>query len=161
MSKEKIAFESFLTDVTPENLEFVNMTHDFLLKNGCTCKIELAKSGYVVSYLLAKTKKVILNYVFRKSGLIVRIYADNINGYLDILKTLPDNMVKAIEKAPVCKRLVDPTKCNSRCNMGYVFDLNGTNYQKCRFNSFMFEVKDENFKAITAFIEDELRCRTA
>ncbi len=161
MSKEQIVFEDFLTNVSPVNLDFVNKTHDFLLQNGCTYKIEVAKSGHVVSYVLAKTKKVIVNYVFRKSGLIIRIYGDHINKYTDILTSLPENMAKTIEKAPVCKRLVDPTKCNSRCTMGYVFDLKGTTHQKCRYNSFMFEVKEENYEAIKSFLELELKNRTA
>lgn len=161
MPKEEIKFDDFILNVSPENLDFVHKTHSFMLENGCSVKIEAAKSGHVLSYLLPKTKKVIINYVFRKGGLIVRIYGDNVSKYADIMGTLPSGMVKAIEKAPVCKRLVDPTKCNSRCPMGYVFDLNGKTYQNCRYNSFMFAVTDENYASIHNFIERELKERTA
>ncbi|MCL2703085.1 MAG: hypothetical protein FWE91_05700 [Defluviitaleaceae bacterium] len=159
MPKDEIKLEDFLLNVSPANLGFVHGTHDLLLTNGCTYKIETAKSGHVMSYLLPKTKKVIINYVFRKNSMIIRIYGDNIGKYTEILKTLPENMVKAIEKAPVCKRLVDPAKCNSQCPLGYVFDLNGKTYQNCRYNSFMFEVKEENFASIRDFVERELRER--
>ena len=125
MPKETVKFEDFLLDVNPENLGFIHDTHELMLQNNCTYKIEAAKSGYVFSYILPKTKKVIANYVFRKTGMIIRIYGDNVSKYADILNTLPAGMVEAIEKAPVCKRLVDPAKCNSRCPLGYVFDLNG------------------------------------
>lgn len=161
MPKEQIKFDDFLLNVSPENLGFVHETHDFMLQNGCSFKIEAAKSGNVLSYLLPKTKKVIVNYVFRKSGMIIRIYGDNISKYIDIMQMLPKGMINAIEKAPVCKRLVDPTKCNSRCPMGYVFDLNGKTYQNCRYYSFMFDVTDENYASIRNFIEQELKERTA
>jgi hypothetical protein len=159
MPKEEVKFEDFLLNVSPANLGFVNEIHDFLLENGCSFKIEAAKSGHVLSYLLPKTKKVIVNYVFRKSGMIVRIYGANIGNYADFLSSLPNGMIKAIEKAPACKRLADPTKCNSRCPLGYVFDLSGKTYKNCRYNSFMFELKDEHFTAIRDFIEKELEER--
>lgn len=161
MAKEEIKFEDFLADVSPLNQDFVNETHSFLLGNGCKYKIEAAKSGFVVSYSHSKTKKVVINYVFRKSGLIIRIYGDNVSKYADVLDKLPDGMVKAIQKAPVCKRLIDPEKCNSRCAMGYQFSLKGTDYQKCRYSSFMFEVKDENYASVRDFLERELKERAA
>ena len=160
MSKEEIKFEDFLMNVSPENLGFVHETHDLMLQRGCSCKIEAAKSGHVLSYVLPKTKKVIANYVFRKSGLIIRVYGDNISKYADFLHSLPDGMVRAIEKAPVCKRLIDPDKCNSRCPLGYVFDLHGKTYQNCRYSSFMFDVKEENYDSIRSFLERELKERT-
>ena len=161
MPKEEIKFEDFLLNVNPANLDFVNEIHEYLLENGCSYKIEAAKNGHVLSYTLPKTKKVLINYVFRKNGMIVRIYGDNIGKYTDILNTLPEGMVKAIEKAPICKRLIDPAKCNSRCPMGYVFELDGKEYKNCRYSSFMFEMKDENFAAIRDFIERELKERLA
>ena len=161
MAKEEIKFEDFLTNVSPENLGFVHETHELLLQNGCSYKIEAAKSGYVFSYLTPKTKKVLANYVFRKKGMLVRVYGDNIGRYADILGTLPDGMVKAIEKAPVCKRLLDPAKCNARCPMGYVFALNEKTLKNCRYKSFMFDVREENHSAIRDFLMRELKERTA
>lgn len=161
MAKDEISFEDFLQNVGHEILVFVNETHEFMLQNGCTFKIEAAKSGHVVSYILMKTKKVIANYVFRKNGLIIRIYGDNISQYAEILDVLPDGMTAAIEKAPACKRLIDPSKCNSRCGMGYVFELKGSPIQRCRYGSFMFDVKGENCAAIRAFLEREIKERIA
>jgi len=68
-------------------------------------------------------------------------------------------MVKAIEKAPVCKRLIDITKCNSKCRMGYDFTLKDTQYQKCQYNCFMFLVTDENISFINEFLANELNAR--
>ena len=159
MPKEEIKFEDFLLNVSPANIVFINEVNDHLLQKGCTYKIESAKNGHVLSYNLPKTKKVIINYVFRKKGMLVRIYGDNIVKYEDILKTLPEGMTKAVEEAPKCKRLHDPTKCNSRCPMGYIFELNGKEYKNCRYSSFMFEIKSENFEAIRDFIDHELKER--
>lgn len=161
MPKEVIKFEDFLLNVDRANLGFINETHEYMLQQGCTYKIEAAKSGHVLSYQMPKTKRVLINYIFRKVGMLVRIYGDNVGKYAESLNTLPDNMKAAIEKAPICKRLVDPTKCNSRCPLGYVFDLNEKTYQSCRYGAFEFEIKEENHDAIRGFVERELNERMA
>jgi hypothetical protein len=68
-------------------------------------------------------------------------------------------MKKTIESAPICKRLHDPDKCNSRCPMGYTFELNGNLYKNCRYNSFIFPVNEENHEAIRQFLEREMQER--
>jgi hypothetical protein len=93
--------------------------------------------------------------------MLVRIYADGVGGYADILETFPPDMIKVIEKAPPCKRLSDIAPCNSRCPMGAVFELNGTLHKKCRYSSFMFTVNDESHASIRQFIEKELAGRMA
>lgn len=160
MDKKELHYEDFLEEVNPIYREFVDQTNDFLLQNGCKLKIELAKSGYLVSYSHTKTKRVIVNFVFRKNGLVIRIYGDYANKYVDFMETLPDVMIKTIDKSPVCKRLLDPAKCNSRCTMGYDFSIKGNHYQKCRYNCFMFEINDENIPYIKIFLENEIKERT-
>jgi hypothetical protein len=159
MAKEEIKFESFLENVSLENMSFVQDMHAFMLEKGCGFKIEAAKSGYVFSYLMPKTKKVVLNYVFRKSGMLVRIYADNIAKYPQLLETLPETLIEAVEKAPICKRLADPTKCNARCPMGYTFDLRGKTYKNCRYNAFLLSVNGESQGPLRGFIEREMQER--
>ena len=160
MDKKELKFEDFLMDVNPAYHEFVTSTHGFLLENGCSVKMDMAKNGYLVSYS-DKGKRVIANFVFRKSGLVIRIYGDNAHLYNDFMETLPDGMIKAIEKAPVCKRLMDITKCNSRCRMGYSFMLKGARHHKCQYNSFMFVVNVENIPAISGFLKKELAARAS
>ncbi len=161
MQKNEIPFEDFIANVTPDNEGFVSEVHSELIRRGCTYKIESAKNGHVLSYIMPTTKKTLLNYVFRKSGMIVRIYGDGISGYSEILEALPEGMVKGIEKAPLCKRLHDPAKCNSRCPMGYIFTINGTEHKKCRYSCFMFSVNEEHHAAIRRFIEREFSDRIA
>lgn len=139
---EKYTFHDFLDSVDVENQKFVSDLHDELTELGCKIEVKLARSGYVVSYIL--NKKTIANYVFRKKGLIARIYANHIVQYMEVLDTLPDGMVKTIQEAPVCKRLLDPSACNQRCSMGYDFILKGERMQKCRNGAFMFLLSEEN-----------------
>lgn len=153
-------FDDFLKDVHPAYQAFVRQTNDTLLENGYKMKMEMAKSGFVVSYLDAKTKRTILNFVFRKSGLVIRIYGEHVNGYLEFMETLPDMLAKTIDSAPICKRLVNPLTCNSRCPMGYDFVMKGKHHQKCRYSGFMFPIDDESVPYIEAFIANELRERS-
>ena len=151
---ENYTFDDFLASVDTENQEFVSEMHYELTKRGCKIVVNLAKSGYVVSYNL--NKKVIANYVFRKKGLVARIYASHIAQYMDILDTLPDDMVQDIQAAPICKRLVDPDTCNQKCSMGYDFVLKGERLRKCRNSAFMFSLSEENKPFIEALLLNEI-----
>ena len=155
-----VGFEDFIKNVNPEYHEFAEQLNGFLLDSACGMKISVAKNGYLVSYS-DKNKRVILNFVFRKNGLIARIYGDAVNTYLDFIETLPGGMIKAIEKAPACKRLIDFTQCNPKCRMGYDFTLKGKHHQKCRYSCFMFPVSHENNPFIKKFLENELNARSA
>lgn len=152
---ENYTFQDFLASVDGETQGFVSELHDELTALGCKIDVKLAKSGYVVSYSL--NKKTIANYVFRKKGLMARIYANHIAQYMDVLETLPEAMVEAIRKAPVCKRLVDPAACNPRCSMGYDFILKGERLQKCRNNAFLFLLSDETRPYAKALLLNEAK----
>ncbi len=147
---EKYAFEDFIASVEAADREFVCKLHEKLMELGCKTEVKLARSGYVVSYSFQK--KTVANYVFRKKGLIARIYANYLAGYMDILDTLPDEMTETIRKAPVCKRLIDPDDCNQRCSMGYDFIMKGERFLRCRNGAFMFLLTEES----KPFVEDIL-----
>lgn len=161
MEAQKPTFEQFLIDVDPSQLPYVMQIHTFLTDNGCKIKIELAKNGYVVSYTVVKVKKVIANFIFRKNGLLIRIYADNVSNYNNMLHAFPAEMQDAMVKASNCKRLLDPTKCSSRCPMGNVFSLRGETQKKCRYSSFVFLLSEQNTPFVQSFLENELRERSA
>ena len=151
-------FNDFLATVEPENRDFAAQMHEFLTEQGYTQKIDTAKNGYVVSYNDTEGK-VLVNFVFRKSGLVIRIYGNNISSYEDFLAALPQEMMKKVEKSPICRRLWDPTKCNSRCQMGYTFTLSDKEYRSCRFSCFMFKINDDNNPSIMDFIKKEMSYR--
>jgi hypothetical protein len=159
MSKEMIPFSAFVEAAGPQHIEFVNWLHNHMIENNCTFEIKEAKSGYVVSYIHKSTKRTVANYVFRRKGPMIRIYADNIVGYMEILDKWPGEMKAAIEKAGVCKRLLDPNACNPRCQMGFDFIMDGKRQQKCRNNSFMFFLDEETKPYLKDMMEREMKMR--
>ena len=158
MAVEKISFQQFFEAVAPENEAFVQDLHDYLLENGCKVTFEEKKSGYLASYKYGKPPKTVLNFVFRKSGMLTRIYGEQIGAYPAFLNTLPKEMVQHIEGAGICKRLVQNT-CSPKCS-GYDFMIGDQRFQKCRYNCFEFLMTEESRPYIKAFVEHELRERS-
>ena len=150
---EQGTFQDFLVTVEGENQGFVSELHDELTQLGCKTEIKSAKSGFVVSYTLHK--KTIANYVFRKKGLMTRIYVNHLDEYGEILETLPDGMARTVREAPVCKRLTDPAACNPKCATGYDFILEGERLQKCRNNAFFFLLSEETRPYVKALLLHE------
>ena len=161
MAKDEVSFEQFLTAVEHPYQGFISDLHNYLVDNDYKVKIELKSSGFFASYKHSKTKKSILNLLFRKKGLIARVYGENANKYLEFMDTLPEEMVKSIEKALVCKRLINPNDCNPKCSMGYDFSVNGSRFQKCKNSCFMFDINNKNNLYIMSFIENEIKARSA
>ena len=160
MPESLLNFEDFIICVDPKDQGFALETHEYMLQNGCKLKMTSAKNGYVVSYQHGKKKRVIMNFVFRKSGLVTRIYGDFVGLYPDYLEALPEKMMKSIEKAPGCKRFESPPRCSEKCS-GYVFTIKESQHAKCRYNCFMFEVDDESKPYILEFLEKELEMRNS
>ena len=100
-----------------------------------------------------------MNFVFRKKGMLTRIYGERISGYPDFLNSLPEEMVKAIESSAVCKRLVHGT-CNPKC-VGYDFSIENERFQKCRYSCFEFLMTSKSKPYIKSFIGHELMDRLA
>ena len=136
LMKKNIDFSEFMTAVSQENHAFIVNLHQELLHQGYRIHIKEARSGYVAAYVLHN--KTIANYIFRKKGMLIRIYGAHVNEYEAVLDTLPLEMQEAISHAPVCKRLLDPHACNPKCSMGYSFFMKHAYHQKCRNGAFMF-----------------------
>lgn len=152
-------FRLFLESVDGYNQDFVMELHEFFLQNNCKYEIKSAKSGFVVSYILESTKRTLATYIFRKSGIRIRIYPDQVSEYEDFLDSLPEKMKKDIRKASVCKRMINLEDCNPRCVMGYRFSLDGQLCQKCRYMAFQPVLNEENNPFIKQFLEKELEHR--
>lgn len=161
MADQKATYEEFLFDVPPTQRPFVDAMNEYLLAAGCTVEVKLSKTGHVVSYAYGPTKRVVLNYVFRKKGIFMRLYADHLAAYEGMLATLPAEMQKHLGKTSACRRMLDPTKCNAHCPMGYVFTLNGEEQKKCRYNCFLFLIDDESAPFLRKMVEAELKARAA
>lgn len=148
-------FMQFLNDVAFENRSFVIELDNYLTEKGCKRTIKTAKSGFVTSYSTPKSGKTLLNYVFRKSGVKIRIYAQNIGSYSAILSDFSAEMKKDIIKAGDCKKL-NGLKCSPTCMGGYAFIMDGFEYKKCKNMAFFHTIKEENYSFITKLIHSEL-----
>ena len=157
--KQVIAFDSYLSDIGAEFAAHAQAVHDNLTQAGCMVTLKEAKSGHVVSFTHKPTKKVVANLVARKGKSEIRIYADNYAGYLDAVKALPQSMLNAVKGSPNCSRLVDPTKCNGRCPLGYTMEIDATIYKKCRYGAFMFKLDEESLPHILTLLDSEVKGR--
>jgi len=157
MTQKKPGFEQFFETVDDENKPFVQNLHNYLLDNGCKVTFEEKKNGFLASYKYGKPPRALLNFLFRKQGMLTRIYGEHISGYPDFLDALPPEMVEHIENAGICHKLVH-NACSLRCD-GYDFMIGGTRFQKCRYNCFEFLMTEESRPFIKSFVEHEINER--
>lgn len=87
----------------------------------------------------------------------MRIYAQNVGEYDDILSDFPDNMKKDIIKGGDCKKL-NGLNCSPTCGGGYKFTMDGVEYKKCKNMAFFHSLEEGNFDAIRRLIEAEIDC---
>lgn len=158
MAAEKITFEQFFQHVEDKNQGFIQELHDYLVEIGCKESFEEKKSGMLASYKHKKLKRVIINMIFRKHGMLIRVYGENAFKYQDFLDIMPDNMIESVDKSGDCTWLTQK-KCSPKCG-GYDFHIKGQHFQKCKYNCFEFLIIDENKAFIRDFIDNELRERT-
>ena len=153
-----ITYDDFLRTVEENNRAFVDDMHSLFMDYGCTLEIKEAKQGYVATYTYKKNKKkvALMNYVFRRSGMMVRIYARHIGGYQSLLDSLPEDMKKSVIKAGDCKRLTGISECSPTCTAGYDFMMDGANYKKCKNSSFFWKVEPESMEYIRNMLKNEL-----
>ena len=157
MAQTKISFEQFIEAVDTDNKPFVVDLHTYLLDKGAKVTFEEKKSGYLASYKYGKPQRALMNFLFKKQGMLTRIYGERIAAYPDFLNTLPHEMVAAIEKAGICKRIVYNT-CSPKC-IGYDFIIGDGHFQKCRYGCFEFLITDESNPYILSFVKHELKER--
>lgn len=159
MSKPVYQFDDFLKKVDHEIKDFVSEVHTLLEQNQYKIKIEHKAAGFFLTYIDPMSKQKMLNFLFLKKGLCVRLYGSHCNAYPDVLNGLPEVMLKRIDKAKDCIALVNPEGkciCNTKKNKksaGYEFFLRGKYYQKCRTSCFYFHID----KSITPFLLDLLK----
>jgi len=156
MSKLNVQFCEYLDTVEKQYQDIVAEINEYLTDNGCKCEIKEAKSGFVVSYIYGTSKRTIASFVSRKTGMKIRIYAEHLAQYADLLDTFPQKMKQEIKKSSVCKRLINPNDCNPKCIKGYDFFMDNEHYQKCRYMAFMPTLNEENNPFIKCFLEKEI-----
>lgn len=157
MAKEKASFKEFLSSIAPEHQEFVEKLNNKLIEQGCNLVIKEAKSGCTASYQLEK--KTVMNWVFRKSGVLARIYGDNASKYEDVIASLPAEMQKKMAASLDCKRLIDPNACSDTCVKVLVYSMNGNTHKKCRNDGMLFLLTDETAEHIAGLACAEVTAR--
>lgn len=148
-------FMLFLNDIPADMQGFVLELDKDLTEKGSKKTIKVAKNGYVASYSSPVTGKALLNYVFRKTGVKMRIYAAQIGEHADILGDFPANMKADIIKAGDCKKLTG-RDCSPTCPGGYAFTMDGTEYKKCKSMAFFHSLTEENCNYINKLIMSEI-----
>ena len=157
MAEGKITYEQFLESVALEDKDFVQNLHDFMLEKGCKSAFEAKKSGNLASYKYGKPPRAVMNFAFRKNGMLTRIYGEKASTYPEFLDSLPTEMKEAIASSGICKRLVSNT-CSTKC-VGYDFMMDSQNHQKCKYACFLFLTNENSKPFIKLFIANELEGR--
>ena len=157
MAKEKVSFREFLSVVATKHQAFVEKLNNKLIEQGCELVIKEAKSGYAASYQLEK--KTVMNWVFRKAGVLARIYGDNSSKYEGVIASLPADMQRKMMTSRDCKRLIDPNACSDTCVKGFVYSLNNDVYKKCRNDGMLFLLTNETEEHIADLVCAELTVR--
>jgi len=154
MAKVKVTFEQFIESVDADNKPFVQELHSCLTDTGCKAAFEEKKNGFFASYKYGKPPRAVMNFLFRKQGMLTRIYGERISAYPDFLNALPIEMVNSIENSGSCSQLVNNT-CSTKCT-GYDFTIGDEHFQKCRYGCFEFLMTAKSRPYIKEFVEHEL-----
>ncbi|MCR5794652.1 MAG: hypothetical protein K6G61_04820 [Solobacterium sp.] len=142
-------FSEYQELLPSEIRDTVQRIHAELSAMGFSEEIKEAKSGPVLSY--RKDRKVLLNYVYRKSGIKVRLYAAGIAAYEDRLAVLPDSMKAELRKAADCKKL-NGLPCTPACPGGYTYTLDGKLMKKCRSMAFLMTLNQKTAESVQTLI---------
>ncbi|MCL2422021.1 MAG: hypothetical protein FWD03_09200, partial [Defluviitaleaceae bacterium] len=116
--------------------------------NGICCNI------WTCTYTGIKNKKVLMSLHVDQEYFSVKLNLYHISKYMDLVAELPEKMREAIRSCGWgCG------DCNSRCAGGFVFEMDGTAYNKCRCGSFVFgSLTAEDIESCQKLLTAELSC---
>ena len=141
-------FDDFLKTVEPQHKAFAESMHKELIANGYKAAIESKATGFFIGYKHPKTKRSLMNFLFRKKGLLVRIYPASKTPIIP--NAVTEGMIKEIDKAITCKM------CSEKCIKGYKFAINDQAYDKCHYGAFLFVVSEESKPVIAKWVKTEI-----
>jgi len=162
MEKLNEDFEDFLLSVNEGYKDFVRTVNELVLQeNYINIKVKSSKTNlFTVSYSQPKTRLGIVNFYVRKKSFKMVISGRNCAKYPDVLKEMPEEMIKQIDKVQDCKNMLEPGTCMDKC-IGYTFDIGDVHYQKCRFGCFRFDINEQSIPFLLKMLERELEERRA
>ena len=129
----KDTMEYVLTKLHPDSREVAAMLYDYI-KPLAKCQIKGGVGWYwTPTFTLKSTKKVIMSLKLDLVSHDVKLNLANIGKYTDVLADFPAKLIAEIkENGWGCGN------CNSKCEGGFAFELDGVAYKKCRCGSFSF-----------------------
>ena len=79
----------------------------------------------------------------------------------EVIQAMPEfaDMQKKMTASRDCKRLIDPNACSDTCVKGFVYDLDGGTYKKCRNDGMFFLLTNETAEHIAELICAEVTVR--
>ena len=126
-----------------------------MTENDCKTEIKEAASGYVASYIHSQSKRTVANYVFRKKGLMIRIYTDNVSSYMEIFEKWTAAMKDTIKKLAHVKGCLIQWIAILVASYGIRFILDDERQQKCRNSG----LNDETKPYLKEMMECEIQAR--
>jgi len=139
-----ISITGFLSEVPAEYRDFMSKIHEDLTNDGYKQKIEQRKTGLFATYSEAKTKRILIEFYFRKNVFSMYLYVTIFNEYGGHLDNLPICIIEEIDKFTDCRR------CNPGCSTPK-FSINDKQYQKCRYGRINTALNPETIRILSIF----------
>ena len=136
-----LKIEECLNFMPGESSRCLLEVNDMLTNKGYKYEGKPINMGYSFVYTSKKKGTVLCTIVTDIEKCRVKVNAENLNKYMDFVKTMPENMYNAVAKNRWdCVKQHNPDACNPRCKGGFKFTLDGVEYSKCRGGSFCMDI---------------------
>lgn len=132
----KLSVERLLQSLEPEQRPVAESLHKIAAaRSTWICKTQgLMRGSWKCVYTEKASKMVLLTLASEQGKLSVKLNLQHIGGYIGIANRYPDGFKDKIKTSGwPCSR------CHDSCMGGFVFSLDGKDYNKCRVGAFTFD----------------------
>lgn len=129
-----------------------------LTENGYKYEGKMINLGFCFAYTSKKNGNVLMTIWADMDGCKIKVNADNINSYINVVKTFPSHILHTIKESGWdCAKKHDPNACNPKCKGGFKYTFDGVDYDKCRGGSFCLGIKPQYDKdVVIKWLENEI-----
>ena len=112
----------------------------------------LMRNDWSCVYTGSESKKVILSLIVAQDRMAAKLNLQNIGKYIDTVKEYPEKVINTIKTSGwECGR------CHESCAGPFSFEIEGTEYNKCRCGAFLFgDVSKEELPYCIELLDKEL-----
>jgi len=115
--------------------------HEHLMSNQCKYETKYGVNEYAFAYTSQATKAKVCTVLLSMETCFVKINTRLITTQPGLLDDAPEGIRDAVKGGYNCAKKNDPEACNSRCvDKNLVFELDGTQYVKCRIFNFALPI---------------------